>query len=73
MDVKIWDDHNKQWLEPIAIFFGKDNTVWRITACKPNEDALTDGWYELADEDLKQIAIIGSINHNIELIPENEK
>lgn len=69
MNIKIWDNHNKQWLEPISIFFGKDNTIWRVTACKPGENALSDGWYDLQGEDLNKIAITGELNYNTELLP----
>lgn len=68
MNIKIWDDYNKQWLEPIAIFFGKDNSIWRVTACKVGDDPLSNGWYDLQNEDLKKIAIIGDINWNEHLI-----
>jgi len=68
MKIEIWDDHNKQWLEPITIFFGKDNTIWRVTACKVGEDPLSDGWYDLQGEDLKKIAIVGDLNWNLNLL-----
>lgn len=67
--IKIWDDHNKQWLEPMEINFGKDGSIWRVVACKHGEDPLSDGWYNLIDNDLKKIAIIGDIRMNVELIP----
>ena len=44
MNIKIWDNHNKQWLEPMAIFFGKENTIWKVTACKIGENPLNEGW-----------------------------
>lgn len=69
MNIKIWDNHNKQWLEPISIFFEKDNTIGRVTACKIGEDPLTDGWYDLKGEDLKKIAIVGDFNWNTDLLP----
>lgn len=69
MNIKIWDNHNKQKLEPIAIFFGKENTIWRVAACKPGDDPITDGWYDLQGDDLKHIAIIGDINYNVHLYP----
>ena len=69
MNIKIWDNHNKQWLEPISIFFGKNNMIWKIDANKIGEDPLTDGWYSLKGDDLKHIGIVGEINHNIDLIP----
>jgi hypothetical protein len=72
MDIKIWDSRNRQWLEPMAIYFGKENTIWKIDAVKVGEDPLSDGWYDIQGEDLKKIAVIGDINHNVHLV-ENEK
>lgn len=68
MNIKIWDNYNKQWLEPISIFFGKDNTIYKVSARKPNENALRNGWYDFEEENLKHIAIIGDLNFNTELI-----
>ena len=70
MNIKIWDNQNKQWLQPLAIFFGEDNTIWKVSAIKPNEDPLSDGWYNIQGEDLSKIAITGSINHNTNLLPD---
>jgi len=67
--LKIWDSHNSQWLEPIAIYFGKDGVICRVTACKPGDDPLSDGWYNLKGDDLKKIAIIGELKMNKELLP----
>lgn len=58
MDFKIWDKWNKQWLEPMALFFGKENQIWKINACVPNTEPLKDGWYDLNEEDLKQIEFV---------------
>lgn len=69
MNIKIWDNHNQQWLEPMAIFFGKGNTVWKVTACKIGEDPLSDGWYDLQGDDLKKIAVVGDFNWNVDLLP----
>jgi len=60
--IKIWDSHNKQWLEPMAIFFDKKGEIWRIDAVKPGEDPLSDGWYDLQGKDLKKITITGSFD-----------
>lgn len=73
MEIKIWDSHNKQWLEPIALFFGKDNKVWKVDACKIGDKPLTDGWYTIKDKDLDKIAIIGEINFNNHLIPKEDE
>lgn len=67
-DMKIWDNHNKQWLEPMAIFFGIDNVIWKISACKPGENPIEDGWYDIQGDDLKKIAIVGEISLNSELL-----
>jgi hypothetical protein len=72
MSIKIWDSHNQQWLEPMAIYFGKDNSIWKIDAVKPGDDPLTDGWYDLRGEDLKKISIIGEIKHNESLLIQKE-
>ena len=68
MNIKIWDSVNKQWLEPMAIFFGKDNTVWKVDAVIPGDDPISDGWYSLQGNDLNKIAIIGDIEYNKHLI-----
>lgn len=68
MDIKIWDSRNQQWLEPMSIFFGKENTIWKIDAVKVGEDPLSDGWYDIQGEDLKKVAIIGDFEYNVELL-----
>lgn len=73
MDIKLWDNYNKQWLEPISIFFGKDNTIWKVTACEPGGDPLSEGWYDIEGDKLKHIALTGNVNFNTEIIPEEEK
>ena len=72
-NIKIWDDRNKQWLEPISIFFGKDGVIWRIEANKLGEDPLTDGWYKIYDEHLFVVAVDGVISHNVGLIPDEQR
>lgn len=69
MNIKIWDNHNQQWLEPMSIFFDKNNAICRVNACKIGEDPLSDGWYDLQGDDLKKIAIVGDFNWNINLLP----
>ena len=68
MGIKIWDSRNQQWLEPMSIFFGKENTIWKIDAVKVGDDPLSDGWYDIQGEDLKKVAIIGDFEYNIELL-----
>ena len=58
MKFKIWDKHNKQFLEPMAVFFGEEDTVWKVTAKKYGDNALTDGWYDLQGQDLAQIQFL---------------
>jgi hypothetical protein len=65
----IWDSHNKQWLEPMAIFFGENNEIKMVQACKKGEDPLSDGWYKIEGKDLEKIAITGLINYNTKLLP----
>lgn len=69
MNIKIYDTTNKQWLEPMCIYFGTGNSIWRVDACIPGENPLEDGWYTLQGEDLSKIAITGDINYNTELLP----
>ena len=69
MNVKIWDNSNKQWLEPMVIFFGKGNSIWKVQAVVPGEDPLSDGWYDLTGNDLQEISITGDIEFNPELLP----
>lgn len=73
MKITIWDNHNKQWLEPMAIFFDKNNNIWKVDACKIGDEPLVDGWYSLKDKDLEKIAIIGEINFNNHLIPKEDE
>lgn len=72
--IRIWDNQNKQWLVPMAIFFAGEEaeTIWKVVAKKPNEDPLKDGYYNLEGEDLKKISIIGEIKHNIDLLPKDK-
>jgi len=71
--MKIWDNHNKQWLDVTSIYFknneSNERVVWRITAIKPGDDALSDGWYDIQGEDLNQIAIDDMVKMNTELLP----
>ena len=69
MNIKIWDDHNKQWLEPMSINFDRENNICRLCACKPGDDPLSDGWYDLKGDDLSEISIVGDLNMNVELFP----
>ena len=69
-NIKIWDSQSKQWLEPIAIYFA-DNMIWKVIAKVPGEDPSRDGWYNLRDN-LGEIAIVGEINVNPELLPKED-
>lgn len=42
----------------MAIFFGKENTIWKVTACTIDAEPLSDGWYDLQGDDLKQIQFV---------------
>lgn len=55
----------------MVIYFGKDNVIWKIDACKIGDDPLSDGWYNLQGEDLKKIAVVGDLNINTHLLPES--
>lgn len=67
--VRIWDNHNKQWLRPMSIIFGRDGEVAMVSAVKPGDEPLKDGWYKLEGDDLKKISISGDIQHNPDLWP----
>ena len=69
MAMKIWDAWNKQWLEVMAIYFGKDGSIWKIDACDIGSDPLSDGWYDLQGVDLDYIAIDENLRINTHLIP----
>jgi len=66
--IRIYDHHNKQWLEPMSIFFGDDGFIWKVDAKIPGQDPVSDGWYSLRGDDLKKISIIGGIDYNTELL-----
>lgn len=68
MSLRIWDNVGKKWLEPMAIYFGKDGRIDRITACDVGADPLTQGWYVKEGAALNKIAIVGSIDYNKHLI-----
>jgi hypothetical protein len=67
--MRIWDKYNKQWLEPSAIFFDNQGKIARVTAVKPGDDPLSDGWYDLQGKDLDQISIDSTIKHNVQDYP----
>ena len=71
--IKIWDNHNKQYLELMSIIFGNDNEISKIIACVPNKDPLTNGWYNIEGKDLKKISITGIITLNPQLMPKEKK
>lgn len=68
--LQLWDNNNKQWLEIMSIFFDKDGNPSKITAIVPGHDPIKNGWYNIEGEDLKKVAIQGTINLNTELIPQ---
>jgi hypothetical protein len=58
----------------MAIYFGRDNLIWKVDAIIPGADPLSDGWYDLRGDDLKKISITGDIMLNPKLMPkESEK
>lgn len=71
--VKIWDNQNKQWLDPIDIRFDRNNLIASVSAIKPGDDPLKDGWYKIEGDDLNKIAIQGMINMNLHNLPQDEK
>ena len=69
MNVKIWDNYNKQWLEPMMICFRRDGVVSKVSACVVGADPISDGWFDIQGEDLRQIAITGEVSFNAYLLP----
>lgn len=67
--LRIWDSHNKQWLEAMSIIFEEDGGIAILNANKPGEEPLSDGWYSLKGDDLKKVAVVGLISHNPHLLP----
>ena len=70
--LKLWDNENKQWLNVMSIFFNKEGNPEKITACKEGDNPLSDGWYDIKEDDLKNVAIKGCISFNEELIPKKK-
>ena len=60
MEIKIWDTHNKQWLEPMTLSYGKNNNIVKITACIVGSDPIVDGWYNIENKDLQKIVMLKS-------------
>lgn len=69
-NIKIWDNHNKQWLSPMSIFFDKNDNVGMVKALKIGDDPISNGWYDIEGDDLNKISIIGKIQHNTHLVPD---
>lgn len=69
INIRIWNNKNKKWYEPISIMFDKECKIWKITAIIEGEDSLSSKWYDFHEPDLSNIAIVGNINFNINLIP----
>jgi hypothetical protein len=69
MGVKIWYNIEKKWLEPMSIIFGKGDDIAVVSAIDIGEDPISSGWYTFEGENLKHIAITGSIKFNEKLLP----
>ncbi len=68
--IKVWDNHNKQWLNPTAIMFDNDGQVCRVSAMEQNHtDPIRDGWWTFEEKDMDKIAVVGGIDHNLKLLP----
>ena len=72
IDIKIYDNKNKQWLEPMSIIFGNEGDICEVRACIPGADPISDGWYTIKGKDLKHIAIKGDIYYNGKLLPKTD-
>lgn len=71
-NIKIWDNYNKQWLEPVTLFFGDGGVIWRVDAKIPGENPLQDGWFSIQGDQLNDIAIKGDVTLNNHLLPVDE-
>jgi len=70
--IRVWDNHNKQWLVPMSIIFD-DGDIVQINARNEGvTDVLKDGWRALKGNDLKKVAVTGSIEFNTKLLPKSK-
>lgn len=68
--MKLWDNHNKQWLVITAIYFDQEGNIERIIANVQGQCELGDPFYNIEGDDLKKIAINQNIVHNKNILPE---
>jgi len=55
----------------MSITFGADNEIAMVQAMVPGAVPMRDGWYTLKGKDITKIAITGSIEHNLKLLPKS--
>jgi hypothetical protein len=66
--MNVWYNKLSLWLIPMGIWFSEDGDIWRISARLPNENPFEDGYYDFQSNDLKDVAVVGSISYNEHLI-----
>lgn len=69
MDIKIWDNDEKQWLKPIEIRFDINGDISHVYGYLEGEDPCKDGYFEFFGSYLSNVAIYGNIVLNPELLP----
>ena len=70
MALRIYNNESGKEIEPIAIFFLPDGTIYRVLGCDPGSDPVQHGWYDLQGAALfEHIAIEGGISFNKEKMP----
>lgn len=67
--MKIWDNHNKQWLIVTGIYFNQNGDVERITANVPGQGELGDPFYNIYGKDLDKVGIHCTVTHNEKIVP----
>lgn len=65
MPVKIWDNNNSRWLDPLGIYFDSNGEVSKIVACEPGSRNV---WIEVEGRDLLNYAIFGMCEYNAHLL-----
>jgi hypothetical protein len=67
----LWDNKNKRLMTVMSIVFGIDGEISCVQAREPSDDPIVDGYYNYYGEDLDNIGIVGGVEHNVHLFPED--